>query len=154
MAIQGVSRTLLTSLILLGVNYADRRADDSLYCGLYSGTHSLHAARRLFYYQLGMANVGVRMSKIPPHIMCTGEGCDVKSVCHRHTAKPGPDQQYYAKPPFVEVRNPGRNRMGATSWCEGLWVLYPQRMEWGQLSIQLKKAERKERRNGRHSNNG
>jgi hypothetical protein len=41
--------------------------------------------------------------------MCSGEGCPLKQICYRHTAKPSELQSYFAQPPVL----------GGT--CEHFW---------------------------------
>lgn len=39
---------------------------------------------------------------MPDIAMCKGDGCLVKEMCYRYTAKPSLYQSYFVTPPFVE----------------------------------------------------
>jgi len=39
---------------------------------------------------------------MPGISMCTGEGCEHKEKCYRHTAKPSKYQSYFSQPPMSE----------------------------------------------------
>lgn len=39
---------------------------------------------------------------MPNFAMCSGEGCEVRGECYRHTAKPGEWQVWFMRPPRDE----------------------------------------------------